>query len=104
MELRYETAGTGYIITSDGKPWIVQDNYIPYPGETLEESAQNHINAVLDELVKTETPEEDFLDFKKIEIYFKEGYWNKQQLERAVQEQKITIAEFTKITGEPYTA
>lgn len=47
MKLTFELKETGYIIFNNGKPWIVQDSYIPYPGATVEESAQNHINAII---------------------------------------------------------
>lgn len=49
MNLTYEVNEKGYTILNDGKPWIVQDSYIPYPGATLEESAQNHINEIMKE-------------------------------------------------------
>lgn len=47
MNLTYEVNGNGYTILNEGKPWIVQDKYIPYPGATVEESAQNHINEII---------------------------------------------------------
>lgn len=47
MNLTYEVNENGYTILNDGKPWIVQDSYIPYPGATVEESAQNHINEII---------------------------------------------------------
>ncbi|MFC6334282.1 hypothetical protein ACFP56_16765 [Paenibacillus septentrionalis] len=37
----------GYIILNNGTPWIVQDVYIPYPAETMAESAQLHIDAII---------------------------------------------------------
>lgn len=47
MELTYELIKNGYIILKDGVKWIAQTDFIPYPGATIEESAQNHINALL---------------------------------------------------------
>lgn len=47
MNLIYEITETGYTIFKDGKPWIKQESYIPYPGETMEESAQLHIEELL---------------------------------------------------------
>ena len=47
MNLTYEVNGKGYTILNNGVAWIAQDAYIPYPGATLEESAQNHINEIL---------------------------------------------------------
>lgn len=49
MELTYEIQGAGYTIFNDGKAWIVQTTYIPYPGATVEESAQNHIDQIIAE-------------------------------------------------------
>lgn len=50
MNLTYEVDGTKYTIFNNGKPWIVQDGYFPYQGQTVEESAQNHIDAILTEM------------------------------------------------------
>jgi len=47
MTLTYTVSDNGYIILRDGVQWIVQDGYIPYPGNTMEESAQNHINQII---------------------------------------------------------
>lgn len=59
MNLTYEVNENGYTIFNDGKPWIVQDGYFPYPGATVEESAQNHINAIIaDNEASTTTPNE----------------------------------------------
>lgn len=49
MNLTYEVNGTGYTIFDNGVAWFKQDSYIPYPGATVEESAQNHINTILTE-------------------------------------------------------
>lgn len=45
--LTYTATESGYTIALNGTPWIVQDGYIPYPGETMAEAAQNHINQIL---------------------------------------------------------
>lgn len=59
MKLSYEIHGNGYTILDDGKPWIVQDGFIPYPGATVEESAQNHINEIIaDNEASITTPNE----------------------------------------------
>jgi hypothetical protein len=45
MELTFELMDDGYTILRDGVPWIVQDNQrFPYPGDTIEQSANNHIS------------------------------------------------------------
>lgn len=49
MNLTYEVNQNGYTILNNGKPWIVQDGYFPYESATVEESAQNHINAIITE-------------------------------------------------------
>lgn len=52
MNLSYELItkdeqAIGYIILNDGKPWIVQREHIPYPAETMAESAQLHIDSII---------------------------------------------------------
>lgn len=48
--MTYRIIATGYVIMDErGRDWIVQDGFIPYPGETMEDSAQNHINTILTE-------------------------------------------------------
>ena len=47
MTLTYTVSDNGYTILRDGVPWVVQDGYIPYPGSTIEESAQNHIDQII---------------------------------------------------------
>lgn len=49
MELTYKLIENGYIILKDGVKWITQMDFIPYPGATIEESAQNHVNEILKE-------------------------------------------------------
>lgn len=51
MKLTYEIInnGKGYMIKNNGVNWIKQETFIPYPGETVEQAAQNHINAILEE-------------------------------------------------------
>lgn len=58
MNLTYEVNENGYTIFNDGKPWIVQDGFIPYPGATVEESAQNHINAIIADSQAVPAPNE----------------------------------------------
>lgn len=49
MNLTYEVKGNGYVILNNGVNWIEQEGYFPYQGATVEESAQNHINALIEE-------------------------------------------------------
>ena len=58
MNLTYEINGNSYTILNDGKPWIVQDGFFPYPGATVEESAQNHINAIIADSQAVPVPNE----------------------------------------------
>lgn len=58
MNLSYEIEGEKYIILDNDHPWIVQENYFPYPGATLEESAQNHIEQILEDNNKPQQPNE----------------------------------------------
>lgn len=46
MNLTYEVTETGYKILNNGIIWIVQDQYIPFPGATIEEAALNHIGQI----------------------------------------------------------
>lgn len=59
MNLTYEIVDGGYNILKDGKVWMVQPKGIfPHEGATVEESAQNHINAIIadNEAPSTEQP------------------------------------------------
>lgn len=60
MNLTYEIIndGKGYMIKNDGVNWIMQDSYIPYPGATVEESAQNHIDQILLDFNRPKEPTE----------------------------------------------
>lgn len=58
MNLTYEVNDNSYTILNDGTPWIVQDGYIPYPGATVEESAQNHIDQILLDFNRPKEPTE----------------------------------------------
>lgn len=60
MNLTYEiiNENTGYLIKQNGVNWILQDVYIPYPGATLEESAQNHIDQILLDFNRPKEPTE----------------------------------------------
>lgn len=46
-QLKAEVGEKGYTILLNNVPWMVQDSYFPYPGATMAESAQNHINQIL---------------------------------------------------------
>ena len=62
MNLTYEVKDNGYIIMNNETPWIIQTNdYIPYPAETVEESAQNHINQIIEDFNK---PKENSIEEK----------------------------------------
>lgn len=50
MVLTYEVTSIGYTIFNDGVPWYHQETYIPYPADTMEQSAQNHIDMILKEI------------------------------------------------------
>lgn len=69
MELTYEVQGNGYTIFKNGEPWIVQKSFIPYPGATVEESAENHINTIIDEMNSPVSPSlEDEIEHLKDDI------------------------------------
>ena len=59
MNLTYEVTTEGYTIFNDGKAWIVQDNYIPFPAATMEESAKLHIEDILSSFNATPTPSKE---------------------------------------------
>lgn len=52
LNLTYVLEGEGYVILNNGIPFIVQDRYIPYPAETIEESAKKHIECVIKDYAK----------------------------------------------------
>ena len=54
MELTYTTTNNGYTILSGGVPWIIQDGYIPYPGQDMAKAAENHIDQILDDRARAE--------------------------------------------------
>lgn len=60
MNLTYEiiNESTGYMIKQNGVNWILQDVYIPYPGATIEDSAQNHINKIIEDSNRPQEPNE----------------------------------------------
>lgn len=64
----------------NGKNWVRQTNYIPYPGETTEESAQNHIDAILADI---DTPDPPSLE---------------DEIEQLKQENKLSKAKNTALT------
>jgi len=47
MNLTYRIVGNGYVIANNGIDWIVQEDYIPYPKDTIEASAQAHIDTII---------------------------------------------------------
>lgn len=58
MNLTYEVNGDGYTIFNDGKAWIKQSSYIPYPRDTIEQSAQAHIDAIIADANAPQEPSE----------------------------------------------
>lgn len=65
MTLTYELVGNGYIILNNGVKWIEQIGFMPYKGETLEDSAQNHINALLADAEATVNQGEELKNLKE---------------------------------------
>lgn len=63
MNLTYKVSGKGYIIYLDGVAWVDQTSYNPYPRNTLEESAQAHIDEILKE---SQQPSENLTDIEKL--------------------------------------
>lgn len=59
MNLTYEIIENGYVILNDGVKWIEQIDFIPYPAETLEESAQKHIAEMMAEAGNATQAEEE---------------------------------------------
>lgn len=84
MNLTYQITATGYTILNDGIPWIVQETYIPYEGATMEESAQNHINTILEN-------REDVANEKSDLILLNEQVATQEQ---ALAETNATLLEF----------
>ena len=64
MNLTYEIIENGYVILNDGVKWIEQSGFIPYPAETLEESAQKHIAEMLKDEEQSETQPADIAELK----------------------------------------
>lgn len=65
MNLTYRIEGKGYTIMLDGVDWIVQDTFIPYPGETTEESAENHIAQIIADNEPQEEPVDEIAQLKQ---------------------------------------
>lgn len=84
-----DDVAVGYIILDDGEPWIEQSEYIPYPGKTIEESAELHINALYE--ARNEEPQPT-----EIELLNQELESTKQQL-METQDALIELADL--ITG-----
>lgn len=61
MNLSYSITEKGYKIFNDGVLWITQENYFPYPGDSMEEKANNHMYALSGVL----TPYEEMFNEKQ---------------------------------------
>lgn len=92
MNLTFETNETGYTIFNNGRAWIAQDSYMPYPGETVEESAQNHINEILKDAETTPGGE--------IEQLQEDNLFIAETLALALEEIEQLKAEISAIKGE----
>ncbi len=49
MNLTYEITENGYKIFNNDTLWIVESNYLPFKGITLKESAENHIEYLIEQ-------------------------------------------------------
>lgn len=83
MNLTYEVNDNGYTIFNNGVAWIAQDVFIPYPKETLAQSAQAHIDAIIAENEANEQAATDF-----------------EQLKRENKEIKLALAELKELQSE----
>lgn len=63
MNLTYQVEENKYTIINSGVVWIVQDGYFPYPGETIAEKAQAHINEIL---ISNEQAEIETVTFEQL--------------------------------------
>lgn len=64
MNLTYEVKENGYTILNNGVAWIEQEGFFPYQGVTIEESAQNHINALMADVNTEASKKEEMQDFE----------------------------------------
>lgn len=53
-----DDVAVGYIILDGGKPWVVQREHIPHPADSMAESAQLHIDAIVAENTVEPQPSE----------------------------------------------
>lgn len=74
MNLTYEISENKYVILKDGVAWIIQEDFFPYGGASLEEKAKAHIAGILESNLKEE---------------------NTNDLYRRLQEQEQAIMELT---------
>lgn len=74
MNLTYEISENKYVILKDGVAWIIQEDFFPYEGASLEEKAKAHIAEILESNLKEE---------------------NTNDLYRRLQEQEQAIMELT---------
>ena len=44
------------------------------------------------------------MSYEKIKEYYDNGFWNKEQVHKAVEKGKITAEQYKEITGEEYVA
>lgn len=63
MSLTYEATEQGYTIFNNGIAWIVQSEYIPYPADTMEQAAQNHIDAILED---RQTQQDELMEIEQL--------------------------------------
>lgn len=71
MNLSYELITdnnevVGYYILNEGEPWMVQREHIPYPADTMAESAQLHIDAIIVE--NNAKPHPNEIDLLRMEL------------------------------------
>ena len=69
--LEYRLTETGYCIIQDGEDWIIQEGEYAtvYPGETMEERAQNHIARLQANPEDEITEESEISDTERIALY-----------------------------------
>jgi len=65
MNLTYTTTKTGYSILNDGVIWIVQDGFIPYPADTMAESAEKHIEQILQDAATATNQTDEIAQIKE---------------------------------------
>lgn len=73
MNLTYETTDNGYKIFNNGVLWIVQDGYIPFPADTMAQSAELHIQDILREQTVTNTLEDKISELNQNQLTIMEA-------------------------------